>query len=95
MAAPLSQDEIDSILGSSGDFDFPASDDISGAAASEPPKSSSSRFYSIPLAEPYRFRFPYHSPIVKKYLYNPGSAESEDNPVPVVWSITHYAQKLK
>jgi hypothetical protein len=95
MAAPLSQQEIDAILGSTGDIGLPASEPSASTPSGATPKSSGQKFYSSPVAQPYHFRFPYHSPIVKKYILNPGTTDTENSATPVVFSITTYSQKHK
>ena len=100
MAAPLSQDEIDALLNSSEDA-LDSDDPISDTDIDEPeqPKKSGIKNFEIPAIKPYRFKFNYHSPIIKctNYVYNPedDSNDKSENENLVVRSLFNYANRKK
>ena len=93
MAEPLSQNEIDDLLGGEGDFDEPDSGDLLADIDDDTGPRRKTMNFSSPAVEPYRFHFKYTSPILKndRYLYNPGDeSDAEFSSGAIVRSLSNY-----
>ena len=95
MATPISQDEIDALLGG-----IEPLDDTSLIEMDIDEKTSHKtglKYVKILTKEPYRFKFKYRSPILKNgdYIYNPESDMELDESIPVVRSLSEYARHSK
>ncbi|MFC1553582.1 hypothetical protein ACFL7D_03010 [candidate division KSB1 bacterium] len=93
MAAPISQDEIDALLESGGDFDDQESVDTDISGSADAPRKTGSKYISITKAEPYRFKFIYKSPVLKSsdYVLDPEDENMLDHSVPVVRRLMNFS----
>jgi len=96
MAAPLSQDEIDALLGGSGDLDDTGSIDMDVDIAEEAPRKGGTKNVSIPVIKPFRFNFSYRSPVLKTddYVFNPNLEEKMEESTVIVRTISNYSTFL-
>ena len=98
MAEPLSQNEIDDLLGGDDDFDETDSEDLLADTDDETGPRRKIMNFSSPQVEPYRFHFKYSSPILKndRYMYNPSNeSDTEFSSGAIVRSLSNYAHFKK
>lgn len=97
MAAPLSQDEIDALLGGGDDLDEPGSADIEDDLSDEPQRKQGLKNVGLPETKPFRFEIVYRTPILKSddYIFNPSSEEEFDKSSTVVRTLSNYSLHLK
>lgn len=97
MAAPLSQDEIDALLGGGDDLDEPGSADIEDDLSDEPQRKQGLKNVGLPVTKPFRFKIVYRTPILKSddYIFNPSSEEEFDKSSTVVRTLSNYSLYLK
>jgi len=94
MAAPVSQDEIDSLLGGIETLDDTSLSEVDADTEEKPSRKTGVKYVGILMKEPYRFKTRYRSPILKggEYIYNPESDVELDESIPVVRSLSEYAR---
>lgn len=97
MAAPLSQDEIDALLGDSEALDDSDPIEIEADFDEEASRKTGSKNVRVPITKPFRFDFSYRSPILKNndYVFNPNIEEKMENSTVVVRTISNYSTFLR
>jgi len=94
MATPISQNEIDALLGGIETLDDTSLSETDADTDEKPPHKTGVKYVGILAEQPYRFKSRYRSPILKggEYIYNPEPDAELDESIPVVRSISEYAQ---
>ncbi|MCH7781680.1 hypothetical protein IID62_01295 [candidate division KSB1 bacterium] len=97
MAAPLSQDEIDALLGDTDALDDSDPIELEADIAEEGSRKTGSKNIGIRETKPFRFDFSYRSPILKSndYVFNPNLEEKMENSTVVVRTISNYSTFLR
>jgi len=97
MAAPLSQDEIDALLGDSEELDDSGSIEMESDFAEDDSRKTGTKNVGIPVPKPFRFDFSYRSPVLKTndYVYNPNLEEKMEASTVVVRTISNYSTFLR
>jgi len=97
MAELMDQSEIDALLNSSME-DLDADSESGGDDSSDSPSSGKkNKIYSHKEMKNRRFRFPYHSPVVKQqqFILNPALDAALPEDVPIVRTLNNYVAYVK
>lgn len=97
MAAPLSQDEIDALLGDTEELDDTGSIEMDSDLDEEAPRKGGTKNVGIPETKPFRFDFTYRSPVLKTndYVFNPNLEEKMEVSTVIVRTISNYSTFLR
>ena len=98
MAELMDQSEIDALLNSTlNEMDEDGGGDDAGESAEPASGGKKTKIYTYKEDKNKRFKFPYHSPVVKNsnFIMNPDPHDALPEDVPVVRTLANYAAFMK